>query len=47
MFGGGGGADYHTRSRHFSFGLNAAFWKLPRVYTTGALTGTLYIRYTF
>jgi hypothetical protein len=47
MFGGGGGADYHTRSRHFSFGLNAAFWKLPRVYTTGALTATLYIRYTF
>jgi hypothetical protein len=47
MFGGGGGADYHTRSRHFSFGLNVAFWKLPRLYTTGALTGTFYIRYTF
>jgi Outer membrane protein beta-barrel domain len=47
MFGGGGGADYHTRSRHFSFGVNAAFWKLPQLYTTGAMTGTLYIRYTF
>lgn len=47
MFGGGGGADYHTRSRHFSFGANVAFWKLQRLYTTGALSGTTYIRYTF
>jgi hypothetical protein len=34
-------------ARHFSFGVNAAFWKLPQLYTTGAMTGTLYIRYTF
>lgn len=47
VFGGGAGADYHTRSRHFSFGINAAFWKLPRLYTTGAATGTVYVRYTF
>ena len=47
MYGGGAGADYHTRSRHFSFGLNAAFWKLPRLNTTGAATGTVYLRYTF
>jgi hypothetical protein len=47
LFGAGAGADYHTRSRHFSFGMNAAFWKLARVHTTGAATGTLYVRYTF
>jgi hypothetical protein len=47
IFGGGAGAEYHTRSRHFSFGLGAAFWKLPRLYTTGAVTGTLSLRYTF
>ena len=47
LFGAGLGADYHTRSRHFSFGGSAAFWKLLAVRTTGAATTTCYVRYTF
>jgi hypothetical protein len=45
--GGGGGVDYHTRSRHFSFGLAGGFVKLARIRTTGAASGGLYLRYTF
>jgi hypothetical protein len=44
---GGGGVDYHTRSRHFSFGLNVAFVKLQNVRTTGAVSTAAYVRYTF
>jgi hypothetical protein len=45
--GGGGGVDYHTRSRHFSFGLAGGFVKLAKLRTTGAAHGALYLRYTF
>jgi hypothetical protein len=45
--GGGGGVDYHTRSRHFSFGLAGGFAKLAKVRTTGVASGSLYLRYTF
>ena len=38
--------DYHTASRHFSFGLTAGFARLTRVYTTGVIGSALYLRYT-
>ena len=44
---GGLGADYHTMSRHFCFGLAGTFVKYQRVHTTGAITATAYVRYTF
>jgi hypothetical protein len=44
---GGGGVDYHTRSRHFSFGLTVAFVKLQDVRTAGAVSSAGYVRYTF
>jgi hypothetical protein len=44
---GGLGADYHTMSRHFSFGLAATFAKYQRLRTTGAIAATAYVRYTF
>jgi hypothetical protein len=44
---GGLGADYHTLSRHFSFGLALSFAKYQNVHTTGALAATAYARYTF
>jgi hypothetical protein len=44
---GGGGVDYHTRSRHFSFGLTVAFVKLQEVRTSGAVASSAYVRYTF
>jgi hypothetical protein len=44
---GGLGADYHTMSRHFSFGLGAGFAKYQRLHTTGAISATGYVRYTF
>lgn len=44
---GGLGADYHTMSRHFSFGLASSFAKYQRIHTTGALCATAYVRYTF
>jgi hypothetical protein len=44
---GGLGLEYHTMSRHFSFGLAGGFSKYPRVHTTGAISATGYVRYTF
>jgi hypothetical protein len=44
---GGLGADYHTMSRHFSFGLASLFAKYQRLHTTGAISATAYVRYTF
>jgi hypothetical protein len=44
---GGLGADYHTLSRHFSFGLGATFAHYQKLHTTGALAATLSARYTF
>jgi hypothetical protein len=47
LYGGGLGVDYHTASRHFSFGLTAGFSRLTRVYTSGVMSSALYLRYTF
>jgi hypothetical protein len=47
VYGGSGGVDYHTRSRHFACGLDAGFTKLAAIETTGAITAALYLRYTF
>ena len=47
LYGGGLGVDYHTASRHFSFGLHSTFTKLTRVRTTGIVSSALYLRYTF
>jgi hypothetical protein len=44
---GGLGADYHTMSRHFSFGLDASFAKYQRLHLTGAIGATAFVRYTF
>jgi hypothetical protein len=46
LYGGQLGVDYHTASRHFSFGLAAGFTRLTRVATTGLLGSVLYLRYT-
>jgi hypothetical protein len=43
----GGGVDYHTRSRHFSFGVTGAFVKLQEIRTSGAIATAAYVRYTF
>jgi hypothetical protein len=39
--------DYHTQSRHFSFGVTGGFSKYQKLLTTGAITATAYARYTF
>jgi hypothetical protein len=44
---GGGGVDYHTRSRHFAFGLSVAYMKMEDLRTTGALSSGAHVRYTF
>lgn len=46
LYGGRLGVDYHTASRHFSFGLSAGFARLTRIDTTGVLGSALYLRYT-
>jgi hypothetical protein len=47
VFLGGLGADYHTMSRHFSFGISGGFAKYQKVHTTGAISATAFVRYTF
>jgi hypothetical protein len=47
IYGGSGGIDYHTQSRHFACGLTAGFTKLTELTTTGAVSASLYLRYTF
>jgi hypothetical protein len=47
VFLGGLGADYHTMSRHFSFGLGSGFAKYQKVRITGAVSVTAFVRYTF
>jgi hypothetical protein len=44
---GGLGLDYHTMSRHFSFGLGVNFARYLQVHTAGALAATAGVRYTF
>jgi len=46
-FGGGLGADYHTLSRHFSFGAHAGFLQIPGLAKSQALTTTACVRYAF
>lgn len=46
-FVGGAGVDYHTLSRHFSFGLATGLVKYQKLYATGAISITTYVRYTF
>ena len=47
VYAGGLGVDYHLLSRHFSFGVEAAFAKLQAIKTTGGILSTAYIRYAF
>jgi len=42
----GGGLDYHTLNRHFSFGLGVDYLWLQAFDSTSALTATAYLRYT-
>jgi hypothetical protein len=46
-FGGGLGVDYHTLSRHFSFGVHAGYEQIPGLGKSGALTTTTCVRYSF
>jgi hypothetical protein len=46
LFLGGLSLDYHTMSRHFSFGLTGSFAKYQAVFTLGAIATTAYVRYT-
>jgi len=45
-FGAGGGIDYHTRNRHFSFGLTGDYTVFPSFDSAQAITLRLYLRYT-
>jgi hypothetical protein len=46
-FGGGLAVDYHTLSRHFSFGVHASFFQIPDLGKSYALITTASLRYTF
>ena len=46
-FGGGLGVDYHTLSRHFSFGVHGGYQQIPGLGKSGALTTTACVRYAF
>ena len=46
-FGGGGGLDYHTLSRHFSFGVHGSGVLIPGLAQSPALVTTAYVRYAF
>ena len=46
-FGGGLGVDYHTLSRHFSFGIHGGYQQVPGLGKSGALTTTACVRYAF
>lgn len=45
--GGGLGFDYHTLSRHFSFGVRANLFVLSQIAQSQAITATATLRYTF
>ncbi len=47
LFGGGGGLDYHSLSRHFSVGLRADFEVLRQLTSSQELMASTYLRYTF
>jgi hypothetical protein len=46
-FGGGLAAEYHTLSRHFSFGVHVSFMQLPSVAQSHALITMAALRYAF
>ena len=46
-FGGGGGIDYHSLSRHFSIGVRGGFYVLRELTASQELMATTYLRYTF
>lgn len=46
-FGGGLAAEYHTLSRHFSFGVHASFFQMPSIGQSHALVTTALMRYAF
>ena len=45
-FGAGGGIDYHTQNRHFSFGLVADYAVFPTFSSAQGVTVRAYLRYT-
>lgn len=47
LFGGGGGVDYHSLSRHFSVGVRADFEVLHELASSQELMASTYLRYTF
>jgi hypothetical protein len=47
QFGGGGGVDYHSLSRHFSIGLRGEFYVLRELSNSKDIVATTYLRYTF
>jgi hypothetical protein len=46
-FGGGLAAEYHTLSRHFSFGVHTSFFQMPSIGQSHALVTTASMRYAF
>jgi len=47
LFGGGGGIDYHSLSRHFSIGVRGDFEVLHQLTSSQELMASTYLRYTF
>jgi len=47
IFGGGGGLDYHSLSRHFSIGVRGDFEVLHELTSSQELLASTYLRYTF
>jgi hypothetical protein len=47
QFGGGGGVDYHSLSRHFSIGLRGELYVLRELSNSKDIVATTYLRYTF
>jgi hypothetical protein len=46
-YGGGLAAEYHTLSRHFSFGVRVTFFDVPALGKSYALSSTASVRYAF
>jgi hypothetical protein len=46
-FGGGLAVEYHTLSRHFSFGVHGSFFQIPAIGKSYALITTAVLRYAF
>lgn len=47
LYGGGGGIDYHSLSRHFSVGVRGDFEVLAELTSSQELMASTYLRYTF